>query len=45
MMVRSLETNAMKGEFLLNVLMAIFLAAAAASPLLQLAFAFGWLKY
>jgi hypothetical protein len=45
MIARSLETNAMKGEFLLNVMMVIFLIAATASPVLQLAFAFGWLKY
>lgn len=45
MMVRSLGTDAMRGEFLLNVMIVICLFAAAASPILQLAFAFGWLKY
>lgn len=37
--------SAMRGDILLNVMMMIFLIAAAASPVLQLAFAFGWLKY
>lgn len=45
MIARSLGTNEMRGRFLLNVMMLVFALAAIASPILQLAFAFGWLKY
>lgn len=45
MIIQSLEADAMKGEFLLNVMVVFFLLAAAASQILHLAFTFGWLKY
>ncbi len=44
MISQSLGTYAMMGRFLLNVMMVIFLIGAAASPILHLAFAVGWLK-
>ncbi len=45
MIFSSLGTDAMRGQFLLNIMIVICALAAIASPILHLAFAFGWLKY